>query len=681
MGSQSSTYNHFFPPAANKGDYPEKYKFTLVDSLDHLESIFKEHKDSPEIAIDTETTSLDHRTALMVGYSFSYDGIEGFYVPSAHSTGNINNPILANKWLGQHLVGKRAFFYNKRYDLRILSGAGIDITTFTHFDVAVLVWLADTNVKMPTLKWAEKHFLGWDAPTFDELFEDGNVQLTRPIDALQYAATDAIGPLRLFKRLIQLMPGISAIARLDNRNLDVIKEIEETPLLIDVPYLRSILPDLEKRLTDLQFSLYEMAGRTYNPGSGEQVAQILVENGCAPKERTPKGKISTSAKHLQRIDHPIVKAQLEWKGLQNLRDSYINKLINESSQRKNSIHVNHLTFNVPTGRLSTGSDRKNAFFSRVNIQSITKPNPGFFKPKKIGDFEKGVLGYEFEQCKEGEPGSLEGYDPKLNVRRAVVAPPGFMWVSIDYKAEELRLPANFSKEPVFVKAFTSGKDIHTEVAKKVFGEPINQKVRKICKFLNFGLMYLGNKYTVQNQIGCSLEEAERYKSDYESAHKTLYLWKDAVIRAGKRNGFVLTYYGRPRRLRNWFSSKNWRDVAFAKRSAVNSVVQGTGADLLKLACIRILDKMYRSQKVILSNLPEDYSDIDFLFHPLVHDEINFLVRISKIYEIVPQIMELMTIQEKDWPVPMEVEVSFGPNWGTLYPFKLQEGEFIPETSD
>lgn len=679
MGRQHSDYPHFFAPAIDKGDYPRDYKFTLIETFDQYCYILELNKDAKEMALDTETTGLDHSQDKMIGFSFTFDGVEGFYVPIAHAGGNIDSIIKVLGRLSTFIRGKMVYYYNKRFDLRMMEKHGIDINEHNAFDVTCLVWLADTNIKMPSLKWAEKHFLGWDAPEFDEVFSAGAAQLTRPIDATQYACTDALGTFRLAKRLPSLIPECGFIARLDNKTLDVVKIIEETPLLIDREYLEKNLPLIDAKIRESLADLYRQAGRTFNPGSTAEVRQVLIENGCAPAEKTPKGMVSTRFEHIQRVKHPVADALIEWRHWDVLRRNFCQKLLDEANIKDGHININHLLFNVPTGRFSTGSSKRNPFFSRINIQAIIKSPPQFYKPNKLDNINEGIYGWGMEPCEEDDEGAVEGFKQEFNMRSAIVPPKDFLWVSIDYKAQELRLPANFSHEPVFLKAFLNNEDIHKVVAQETFkGVPYSNKIRKRAKIMNFGLMFLGNEWTIANQMNCPIEEAADYKDRYEKTHKTLYLWKKAVIKSARRNGYVKTYYGRPRRLRKWFASPNWRENAFGKRSAVNSVVQGTAADIMRIALIRIWDKLYKKQGIKLKTLPESYDNVDFLFHPLVHDEINFVVRISKLHEIVPKLIDLMTVQEKDWPVPMEVEVSLGDSWGNIIPFKLENGEFVPD---
>lgn len=183
--------------------------------------------------------------------------------------------------------------------------------------------------------------------------------------------------------------------------------------------------------------------------------------------------------------------------------------------------------------------------------------------------------------------------------------------------------------------------------------------------MNFNLMYLGTAYTIMQKLNCTLEEAEIYKAQYEKNHRVLYAWKRTVISEARRKGYVTTYYGRPRRLRDYLSSTDYRRVMFGKRSAVNSMVQGTGADVLKLALSRVNARMQK-----------ELSNGSVIFYPTVHDELNFCVREECIQDLVPKIMDAMRVQESDWVVPLDVAVEIGRSWGSLFPFHLEKESML-----
>lgn len=1010
ISNKEDTYQHFFPPARNKGDYPSQYKFSLVQTCEKLEQIFDFYKDQPVIATDTETTELNHESLELVGFSFCCEFSRAVYVPLNHAFDgqNIDDTRHAIEMYNKFIEGKSVLYYNRRFDNRVQRfHMSCDVELHKGYDIALLVWLMDTNVSMPSLKWAAEHFLGWKMQTFEELVGTRTIKFIHPKEATPYAASDALATFHLGKKLSPLAKPFSFIFNLDNAALDSIVLCEETPVLVDVEYLDSLIPIFDQRVKELSKEVYSLAGSLFNIDSPAQVAQVLAENGCAGVDTTADGgRISTSKKALARIKHPLVEKILEYRTVARNRGSYVVKIKEEALKKGGKVHVNHLVNRVPcltaesmlltkcgfkhicdikmgdfvwgrsgwdkvvgwkatrkstvwearvvggrvlrgsyhhpvmtqrgsvwlsalkkgdvlvesmpfvgrglndvsveyersvlidkkqrllqnprtittdlaqmmgfvagdgsvvsdgvklcfnvddldliehyccmferlhgvkrpkpsvgddhtvqykycytdlrdyyqhlkvkmdevpplimeagpvavlafiggyydadgclnsngsgqvyptitskcvnrikdmgdmlsllgyvvtygpksqnqgdmwylrvltescnlfmdevkfessrkrqrvscvgkrepvlitdaeptykevlyditlekdpwfsvagilthnTGRYATGTDSKNSFFSGINFQSTPKPRSTMYDAFRDPN---SPTGWTFVESKE--TGVVEAYSPHLNIRRAFVAEPGFTWVSIDYSGQELRLPALFSREPLWVSAFCNGKDLHSEVAKSLYGTSYTKDDRKKVKILNFSLLYEGTPYSVSRALDCSEEEAAQYIRDYKSLHKRLYRWKAFVVAKARKTGTAQTFYGRPRRVRHWMSSPIRKIRAFAERTAINSPVQGTGSDLLKMALVKIREQLYKK-----------YSE-HIRFQPAVHDETNFLVRNEYLTLIVPQMIEKMTVQERGWPFAMTVSLEMGTSWGTLFPYEWTGVEFVPK---
>jgi DNA polymerase-1 len=660
-------YAHFFPPVQKSIAYPSKYKFILVDTHEKLDMMINGPSARGQIfACDTETTSLDHTVAKIVGMSFCFDFSEAYYIPLRHDKGNIADTTGAEQKIKEMISGRNILYYNSRYDLRIIKAGGV-YAPHRSFDVQLPVWNSDTNVKQTNLKWGMSHFLGWDVTTFEKMFGKMSIAMFSPEYVLSYAATDALGTYHLFFRLKELLGDEFKICYLDNDVLPIVSMIEETPLYIDVRYLRKLLPHIDATLIRMKHTLFRLnGGEVFNPASWQQVGRVLLKNGCAPP-LNKKGVIPTDIKTLIKINHPLTQALCVHSSLNKVRSSYIAKLIKQGDTKQGKLFISHKVCGAVTGRLAAGADKDNPFFSEVNIMSIPKAAVGFYRPSK-SDGPRSLIGWDFEYVgsSQTELGLVEGFDPTLNVRSAFYAPVGYVWVSIDYATQEVRLPANFCREPVFVNAFLNREDIHREVAKAVFGS-VDKKKRSTAKAVTFAMLYGGTEYTIADRIGCPIEEAREYVQMYKAAHPILFRWFETTVRMAYRLGYVSTYYGRPRRLRHYLTSPDRGLRAFGERSAQNSPIQGTAADLLKIALIRI----YNGERNAIDNS-------DLILYPLVHDEINFLCRVDKVLEIIPRVMKVMTIQEKDWVIPMEVEASFGHTWGTIFPFSYKDGVFSPK---
>lgn len=665
MGSRSGVdadLYHYCPKAKVKGDYPIRYKFPLVTKLSHLREIFESANGVQVLGLDTEASSLNHEEAFWVGFSFCFDKKEAYYVPLAHIRGNIDDPEGAVRLLESFLQGKLVLFFNTRFDHRILETRGINTSAdrFKSLDVAILVWFMDTNLKHPDLKWAAMHFLGWSMASFEETTGGMGFQYLDPGEGTRYAASDALATFHLYSRLATPMKEFATAVRIDNRVLPVIKQMEEDPIYVDSKYLESLSGPMNAQMSVLRSEVCTIAGTMFNPDSPEQVGQVLVENGIAPAERTPTGKVVTNEKVLSRIKHPLVTKLLEYKSLRVLHNSYVKKLIVESERKKGHINVSVKTTEASTGRLATGSDAKNAFFSKVNIQSIPTPDTVNYR---LWTKEDTGVDMTFGNIKLvlQEKGPIEAPSPYLNVRKAFIPPQDYVWISIDFKGIELRLAAIFSKEPTLLNAYLNGVDVHSAVAAAVFGPNFTYAQRKVSKILSFGLLFGGSKYTIQVALNCLLMEAEEYENKYVAGHPVLYRWKNQIVNVAKRKGYVTTYFQRPRRVARWLTSPNHKDRAFGFRSVISSRIQGTAADVMKLAMInlaRTVSPKFAGRMQLVST---------------VHDEVNIYAHKDCAIEIALAAQEAMTLKMEDWPIPLSVDLEMGSSWGELLPMTTKDG--------
>lgn len=316
-----------------------------------------------------------------------------------------------------------------------------------------------------------------------------------------------------------------------------------------------------------------------------------------------------------------------------------------------------------TGRLAAGSEKKNSYFSRVNIQAVDKPQ-SLKKYAHRSDEPGNILGWVFND----EPSDLRvevpDQDPTKNVRKAILPEPGHYFVKIDYKAQELRIPANLSKEPLWVDTFQKGEDPHTNQAVAIWGkESYDSDKRKKVKPVNFGAIYGATKWAISRSLGIPVEEAGELLDRWWAAVPVLTRWVEMTKRRARRTGVVYTPFGRPRRLHYYFSSPNRKVRAFAYRTAVNSPIQGGGADILKIAFLKLakfIDTLTR----------------EIVFRMTVHDELDFSVDKNRI-DLLDKMVELMQITRKDWPVPMDVGLEIGNSWGDMVAFEKVDGEWRP----
>lgn len=506
-----SDYKHWVGAVPKIENWYKNFNFVLVESMEDLESIFKDKKDY-YMAFDTETTGLDFEEIDLVGYSFCLDGKTAYYVPVYHFQyeGNLGEESV--KFIYERMCeAKKVFMYNMRYDARIMEYYGykenkadldkrrwmyakFDMSKVDYYDVSVPVWLADTNQKYPSLKWSSLHFLGIEQLHFDEVIENaGSFFYLNPSeneDTVFYAAADALCTFLLATATVKYFTEAKHSAKFDNLMLYPLLHYENERIWLDGDVLKNLYIIATDRVDKMERDVYAMIGGQINLNSPVQVAQAFERLGIDTGERTSKGTMSVGIKILADLPKeyvekfPALKSYINYKKTAKLISSYIKPLLKEY-ERRGYCRFAYKTTEVPTGRLACGKDGKNSFFSPINAQSLPKPHVKMEDVFDLGDrnlFSKKdniIMGYKFIYSSYDEEGKhiipddptyigwVEGMDDDLNIRMAIspkmLVDSGddeFLYCSFDYAAEELRIAANLSREPNWVDAFVHGDDIH-----------------------------------------------------------------------------------------------------------------------------------------------------------------------------------------------------------------------------
>lgn len=506
-----SDYKHWVGAVPKIENWYKNFNFVLVESMEDLESIFKDKKDY-YMAFDTETTGLDFEEIDLVGYSFCLDGKTAYYVPVYHFQyeGNLGEESV--KFIYERMCeAKKVFMYNMRYDARIMEYYGykgnkadldkrrwmyakFDMSKVDYYDVSVPVWLADTNQKYPSLKWSSLHFLGIEQLHFDEVIENaGSFFYLNPSeneDTVFYAAADALCTFLLATATVKYFTEAKHSAKFDNLMLYPLLHYENERIWLDGDVLKNLYIIATDRADKMERDVYAMIGGQINLNSPVQVAQAFERLGIDTGERTSKGTMSVGIKILADLPKeyvekfPALKSYINYKKTAKLISSYIKPLLKEY-ERRGYCRFAYKTTEVPTGRLACGKDGKNSFFSPINAQSLPKPHVKMEDVFDLGDrnlFSKKdniIMGYKFVYSSYDEEGKhiipddptyigwVEGMDDDLNIRMAIspkmLVDSGddeFLYTSFDYAAEELRIAANLSREPNWVDAFVHGDDIH-----------------------------------------------------------------------------------------------------------------------------------------------------------------------------------------------------------------------------
>ena len=710
---EKQIYEHYVKPVNVIDNFEEVYKLEhrLIRSYDELYNFYKnEFKPNTFFAWDTETTSLNAEQGVktgdlvegkIVGYSFTQDGHIGYYVPVSHPDYSLGYKAL-KIFYAMICRSKLNLLYNCRFDMRFLEAmtpekydytpeqdekiCKFDLSGIKYIDVQNTVWLADTNVAMPSLKKSEKHFLGWNPPTFSETIGDeSNFGYLPAEQGYRYASLDALATYHLFFKTEKYYTEAGAAAKLDNDLLYPLMRLENTPINVDHDYLQSMRGDVLKHLEDLKKYLFETAGREYNINSGRELVTIFQQLGIDTGKRTKTGIMETNIKAIEGYvashgDSEYLNKLVEYKKLLKFDNSYLEKMLEMSEAEnvaKHPIRFCYFTNKVPTGRLASGTDGKNSYFSKLNFQSLPKPHSHNYHvhkatPEQIANGED-LCGYIFNDDPNGSLGLTEGQDPHLNVRKAFCPIDNdSVVVSVDMKAEELRLVANIYKEQTWIKAFNSGQDVHKSTACKIFGEEnYCKEARKKAKAASFGILYGASAYGFHNQFpDMTLEECEEFIEKFKAALPSIEAGQKASVRYAKKNGFVKTYFGRPRRVKYYLNHPDRSMRSFGERTVKNTAVQGAAGDCLKLMIIRLWKELFSK-----------YPEVKWVGS--IHDEITYIIPKSILIDALKIIKKCQTIKLQDWPVQLDCDISIGKSFGELIPWFLDDetGELTPQIEE
>lgn len=716
-------YICYVPKAKPSDLYPLAYNFKLIDSIDMLKEVLSTQTDY--MSFDTETTGLNPEKCFIVGYSFCLDGKNAYYVPVKHAMDGLGEEAL-DLIYEKMCNTKTVAMFNMRFDVRMMEYHGFidselsneeklwkqffkyDMAKVNVVDVQAMVYLADTNIKYPSLKSSEDWYLGWRGASFEDTLGDNtNFYFLQPEEAYQYAATDALGTYLLGIKLQPFLKEAKTSGQLDLYCLQPLTRFENETTLIDTSKLEKYSSDLSNSIQKVQDRCFATAGYPFNLGSTKDKTMVLERLGIYTGGRTKRGEMKTGKYDIENTLKTLEKGTKEYQFLSDLseygtltkqKSSYVDNVLDMCN---NEFHPNRLRFGyktceVPSGRLAAGGDKKNDFFANLNIQNITKPHAKMFfvqhqdkvilkYPEMIkmlddsGTFEEGtfdggwcfrILNWIFWEKPfniEGEQEmQSEGFNQDLNIRSAFCADEESYWVSLDFNAEEIRVPALITKEPVWLNTFISGGDVHKNTAIALWGEEnYSRDKRKWAKGANFGILYGQNARNFAENFGISMDEAQEFVTRFKTSLPVLFSWVTKHERDGAKKGTVYTMFGRPRRVAYWMNHPQQSMVAFGKRTCVNTTIQGTGADILKIAFMKIFKTFYS---------PTDFRKC-VRFLNTVHDEINYNVRKEAMNIVIPKLIKCMRLQLPNWEFPMEVGLGIGTRWGQCIDFIFDTKDF------
>ena len=608
-------------------EVPEKIVKTEVNSSyvcisteKSLKELIKKASKAKTIALDTETTGLDYMDTELVGISLSYQAGEAYYIPLNHDDDSVDQlaldivlkelrPLLessSNKIIGQNI----------KFDKNVLAKYGVDIASIKN-DTMMMSYVLDASATRHNLDALSSYYLNYKTSTFEDVAGKGVKQITFdkvPIEAAtNYAAEDADITLRLYEELNPRLEGEASLNKLNDEIeiplIEVLSEMEQNGAILNSKILNSQSKDLEGRIKKLEEKAYQIAGEEFNLGSTKQLREIFFEKlKYRIIKKTPGGQPSTDEKVLAELaeEYELPKVLLEHRTLSKLKSTYTDKLPNQVSQSTGKVHTSFHQAVTTTGRLSS---------SDPNLQNI---------PIRTEDGRR--------------------------IRQAFEPSKGNKFISADYSQIELRVMAHMSKDEGLLEAFREGQDVHSKTASEVFDvgiKDVTSDLRRNAKAINFGLIYGISAFGLGKQLGISRNLAAEYMAMYFEKYPDVKKYMESTKEFASQNGYVETLFGRRLYLRDINATNAMRRQA-SERAAINAPVQGTAADIMKIAMIN-MHKAIKTQK----------SEAKLILQ--VHDELILDTPKDEIDKIVSLVTESM-MGAANLDVPLEIDIGIGDNW-------------------
>jgi DNA polymerase-1 len=596
--------------------------YTLIDTEPAFNTFLKELKRQKRFAIDLETTGLEPIGAWIVGYAVSWKQGEGYYLAVRGKGENLLDPDKTLTALKPILEDPKIekVNHNIKYDQLVLRANGVTLAGVAG-DSMVAHYLLEAGARTHGLDELVRNHFGHENISITELIGKGKKQITMAEvateKAAQYAAEDADAAWRLAEVLEPELEKAGLRKLYDEVEIpliDVLAELEFNGVLLDLPLLARLGTSMGEQAAGLESKIYTLAGKTFNIGSLKQLQQVLFTELKLPvlKKTGIKGEPSTDSEVLEKLaamGHELPKTLLAHRKVTKLKSTYVDALPMLVNRATGRVHTSFNQTVTTTGRLSS---------SDPNLQNI---------PMRT------------EQGRE--------------IRQAFVARPGWKILTADYSQIELRLLAHFADDPTLKSAFADGVDIHTRVAAEVFTvaeKDVTKEQRGVAKTVNFGVLYGMSAVGLAMRLAIDKKQAAKFIDDYFARYPTVLAYQEGVLKRARETGYVGTVLGRRRRFdptairpRSTYDQRNQ-----AEREAINLEIQGSAADLLKVAMLNIHRRL-RAEKwkalMILS----------------VHDELVFEVPEKELADVAELVRHEMTTA-MTFGVPLQVDVAAGPNW-------------------
>ena len=613
--------------AKEKQQTISKKNYYLIKDINEIDKWLQEAEEAGELAIDTETSSLDAHQADLVGISLSTKIGKACYIPIGHkSKGCLKNELVIKK-LKPLLEDKsvKKIGQNIKFDFIVLYKQGIKMSSME--DTMLMSYVLDAGKNRHNMDTLSEIHLSHKTISFKDLVGTGkkeinfsDVELDR---AMEYAAEDADITYRLYKifnKNLKLEKLTNIYEIFEKPLIEILAFMEINGIKIDSKFLKDLSLKFEKKIKNLEKEIFKLSKKEFNIGSPKQLGEIIYnELKIAVLKKTRKGSFATSASVLEDLafkGHEFPKLILDWRQVSKLKNTYSDALTEHININTNRVHTSFLLAATTTGRLAS---------SNPNLQNI---------PIK----------------------SEEGKE----IRKAFIAEKGFTLISADYNQIEMRILADLADVKELKKAFKNNEDIHSLTASQVFNldiKKIDQDTRRKAKAINFGIIYGISQYGLAKQIMVSNNEAADFLNSYFLKFPEIKDYMNSTINFCRKSGYVNNIFGRRSHI-NGINDKNYNVRNFQERAAINAPIQGSASEIMRLAMIRLAKKF------------KDLTNIQSKILLQIHDELIFEVPNTELKKISSTIKEEMTsVVSSDlhsFSIPLTVDINAGDNWGILH---------------
>ncbi len=600
------------------------FETVVVTDINQVSEIVKEIESAGFVSLDTETTSILPRQAELVGISIATGIYKAYYIPVGHCApldsfvnlprtevleivrGIIESPSI--KKIGQNL----------KYDYQIFKNYGIKLAGIS-FDVMIAAYLVDPGKRQYGLEVLATDMLGLQTKPIEDLIGKGARQKSfaevEIAEAAVYSGEDAILPIMLKEILLPKLVEQESLDLYNNLEIPlvtVLAEMEWAGVALDTGFLAEMEKEVAEKLTAISQEIYTLAGETFNLNSPKQVSEVFFEHLGMPKSKKTKTGLSTDVDALEKLaeSYPIAQTLLSYREFQKLQSTYIQALPQQICSTSGRLHTSFNQTIAATGRLSSTSP---------NLQNI---------PIRTEEGRK--------------------------IRKAFVASPGTHIVAADYSQIELRILAHVSQDSTLCSAFHNDQDIHEQTASVMYGvfpSFVTPQMRRAAKTINFGLMYGMGPHNLAGQLKISFKEAQKFIETYFGQFPKIHASMDAAIAQARERGYAQTLIGRRRYLPE-INSDNRQVREATERVAINTPIQGTAADIIKLAMI-----------TISKEIPALFPAVQMLLQ--VHDELVFEVPLQQTQDFSVWVCEKMS-SACTLSIPLKVDSGFGLSWSEAH---------------